>query len=245
MPQLFRTISRREFFNPSLIGIFTNPFFFIKRGIYRGIKANASYMKGIMLDFGCGPKPYECLFSVDKYVGLEFGESSHDHRDSQIDVLYDGRRIPFADVTFDSVLAVEVFEHVLDLEEILRELHRVMKPNGHMLITMPFAWEEHETPHDYRRYTSYGIATLLNKQGFEVIDINKSSNYVETCFQIWSAYASQRILPRNRILKPLLFVLVISPLTLLGIILARLLPKDKALYLNSIIVARKGQFSRT
>jgi len=238
VPQLLRELNRREFFNPSLVGVFTNPYFFIKRGVYAGIRANARYMQGVMLDLGCGSKPYKDLFKVDSYVGLEVEPSGHDHRESQIDVLYDGRRMPFRDRVFDSVLAAEVFEHISDLDEVLAELRRVMKPNAHMIVTMPFGWEEHETPHDYIRFTSYGIAMRLRKQGFQVLQVNKTTNYVETCFQIWNAYVTQHVLPSNNYLRFALIPLIVSPATMLGIILSRLLPDNRALYLNNVVVVR-------
>ena len=238
MPQLLRELNRKEFFNPSLLGVFTNPFFFIKRGVYASVRANACYMKRVMLDLGCGSKPYKDLFKVDSYVGLDVEASGHDHRDSQIDVLYDGRRMPFCDNVFDSVLAAEVFEHISDLDEVIGELRRVMKPSAHMVVTIPFVWEEHETPHDYVRFTSYGIVMQMRKQGLQVVRVDKTTNYVETCFQVWNAYVSQHILPSNNYLRFLLIPLIISPVTILGIVLSRLLPESRALYLNNAIVVR-------
>ena len=47
-----------------------------------------------MLDFGCGQKPYESLFSVEEYVGLDIEVSGHDHTNSKVDTYYDGKNIP-------------------------------------------------------------------------------------------------------------------------------------------------------
>jgi len=52
-------------------------------------------MNGIMLDFGCGSKPYKELFSVDKYIGLDIEKSGHNHKEEPIDFYYDGKTIPF------------------------------------------------------------------------------------------------------------------------------------------------------
>lgn len=51
---------------------------------------------------------------------------------------YDGKKIPFSDNFFDGILCTEVLEHVLDLEIVLREFHRVLKPEGILLISIPF-----------------------------------------------------------------------------------------------------------
>ena len=156
-----REIKRRQKFITSCVSVFINPAFFVRRGLSRGIRRHAGAMKGVMLDFGCGSKPYRELFTVDKYIGLDVVESGHEHVGESIDVFYDGKRIPFEDGFFDSVFSSEVFEHVFNLDEILIELNRVLKSGGTMLITVPFVWEEHEAPYDFARYTSFGIKYLL------------------------------------------------------------------------------------
>ena len=63
-----------------------------------------------MLDFGCGSKPYKNLFKVKEYVGLDTEESGHNHRNEEIDVLYNGKQIPFVDNSFDSLFSSQVFK---------------------------------------------------------------------------------------------------------------------------------------
>ena len=196
-------------------------------------------MKGSMLDFGCGRKPYFDLFNVDEYIGLDIDESGHDHVNESIDVYYDGKVIPFENDRFDSVFTSEVFEHIFNLSGILTELYRVIKPGGKMLITVPFVWDEHEIPYDYARYTSFGCKYLLESHGFKVIKLEKSTNYVETIMQMWTAYLYQHVLPVNPVLRLLLTPFIIAPFTILGIILSMLLPKNDAFYSNNIIVVEK------
>ncbi|NQV02783.1 MAG: class I SAM-dependent methyltransferase [Bacteroidia bacterium] len=234
-----KKIYQKEDFHPSLLSIFINPFYFIRKGLQKGISANAKYMKGLMLDFGCGTKPYKENFNVQEYIGLEIEKSTPNHQHKQIDVFYDGKHIPFDDNYFDSVFSSEVFEHIFNLDEILDELHRVMKPRAHMLVTLPFVWDEHEIPHDFARYTSFGIKHLLEKKGFEIIKFDKTTNYVETVFQMWNAYVSQFIIPSNKYVRLLLTPFAIFPVSLLGIVLSKLLPENKNFYNDNIIVARK------
>lgn len=65
--------------------------------------------------------------------------------------------IPFADDTFDTILAIEVLEHIPEPLEALRECARVLRPNGHLILTVPFMWPVHEdwrAPYyDYTRWT--------------------------------------------------------------------------------------------
>jgi ubiquinone/menaquinone biosynthesis C-methylase UbiE len=80
------------------------------------------------MDFGCGKKPYKEIFGFDEYIGVDIEVSGHDNTQHDIDVFWDGKSLPFADNTFDSILASEVFEHVFELDAVLDELRRVLKP---------------------------------------------------------------------------------------------------------------------
>ena len=174
-----------EFSNPSFIGIFINPFYFIKKGLYDSIKKNSNFIKGDILDIGCGSKPYEKIFKKkEKYIGIDIKDSSHNHKNSKVDIYYDGRNIPFEDNSFESVVCFEVLEHIKNPEFTLTEINRVLKGNGNLLLTMPFAWFEHELPNDYQRYTENGLKNLILKNGFTINNIQKSNSAIEAIMQI-------------------------------------------------------------
>lgn len=229
---------KRELFQPGIIGFFFNPFFIIRRALHQGIKLHAPTLTGKLMDFGCGRKPYRNLFSVAEYIGVDVEESGHEKTNMQVDVYYDGKILPFPDQTFDSVFSAEVFEHIFDLEPVLDELNRVSKPGAHLLITVPFVWEEHEVPYDFGRYSSYGLTYLLEKHGFEILSFTKSTTTVETIFQVWNSYVYIHIL-RIRPVQLLLTPVLISPIAAIGILLAWLLPRSRNLFHNSIVLARK------
>ncbi len=169
------SIYTHQTFNPGFIGIFINPFFFIRRGLVNGIRKYSKQLDGNLLDFGCGSKPYKKFFNVEKYYGVDIIDRGHPHEQEleEIDVYYDGKRLPFKDEAFDSLFSSEVFEHIFNLEDILNELRRVLKKEGRALFTVPFVWDEHEIPYDFGRYSSYGIKHLLEKNGFKVIRFGK------------------------------------------------------------------------
>ena len=186
-----KSIFWKNYFNPRFTGLVSNPFYFSRGALYRNIRSNSKLMKGVMLDFGCGSKPYKELFIVDKYVGLDFDGDGHDHKNEDIDFFYDGQKFPFENSSFDSFFSSQVFEHVANLENILKEIFRVLKPGANLLINVPFVWDEHEIPFDFKRYTSFGIKQTLNEAGFKILDLKKTSNYVNTIFQLWNAYIFQ------------------------------------------------------
>ena len=107
-----------------------------------------------MIDIGCGNKPYKNLFKHCKsYIGLEIESENK----NSADFTYDGKNFPFEDETFDSAVCSEVLEHVFEPNQFLKEVNRVLKKNGLIILTLPFFWDEHEQPYDYARYTSFGL----------------------------------------------------------------------------------------
>jgi SAM-dependent methyltransferase len=229
----------QQSFNPGLLGIFINPFYFIRKGLYNGIRRNAHVLTGKLLDFGCGSKPYKELFRVNEYIGLDIAVSGHSHEKEVIDIYYDGKKIPCENNSFDSVFSSEVFEHVFNLEEVLIEINRVLKPGGKALFAVPFVWDEHEIPYDFGRYSSFGIRHLLEKNGYVVEKIETDTHFVQVVFQLWNLYLHNIVRTKNKYLNLLLYSIFISPFTIIGIITSFLLPKNKGLYHNNIIIAKK------
>lgn len=190
------------------------------------------------MDFGCGRKPYENLFTVKSYTGVDVKLTGHDHRLSKVDVYYDGKTLPFEDDRFDALFCSEVLEHIFDPDDILTEIRRVLKKGSLALITTPFCWNEHESPFDYARYSSFGMRHLLEKNGFRVISISKSGHFTRVSFQIGALYFYE-ILKKYGIAGILLAQLFITPINMLGSLFAAVLPRNNTLYFNNIIIAEK------
>jgi SAM-dependent methyltransferase len=76
--------------------------------------------------------------------------------------------LPFTDGAFDAALCTEVLEHVSDAGAVLREIARVVRPGGRVLVTVPFVYHYHEDPCDLRRYTPPGLRAALEDSGFDV-----------------------------------------------------------------------------
>lgn len=83
----------------------------------------------------------------------------------QVDV---ERPLPFADASVDSVLAFHLFEHVYDLDRVAPECLRMLKPGGRVYLSLPFLYEFHADPWDYRRFTDRAIVRWWSGAGFEV-----------------------------------------------------------------------------
>jgi SAM-dependent methyltransferase len=87
------------------------------------------------------------------------------------DVYGDGHWLPFKDGTFDVILSTDVLEHVREPKQIFAEASRVLRPGGLLIMTAPQTAHLHEEPHDYFRFTKYGLAYLAQATGFSVVEI--------------------------------------------------------------------------
>lgn len=230
---------QEESFQPTMLSLVANPGYICRRGLFLAVKEFSSLISGNVLDFGCGSKPYASLFSgAINYVGVDVKTSGHDHKDSKVDVFYDGRTLPFCDGQFDAVVSFEVFEHVFNLPEILLEIRRVIKDSGYLLVSLPFAWYEHETPYDYARYTSFGITHLLRSSGFEIAETRKTSTFLSAVGQIFVGYLTQ-LNPRSKMLRHIFQFFVIFPITAIFLTMNALLPKSYSYFTNVVVLARK------
>jgi SAM-dependent methyltransferase len=225
-------------FNPNIL----HPFYFLRNGLYKHIEKQGVNFTGNLLDFGCGSKPYKSLFkNVTGYVGVDFDGEGHSHENELIDVLYDGKKLPFSDESFDGIFSSEVFEHVFNLEDILPELFRVLKSGSKILVTCPFAWDLHEKPVDFARYTTFGLFHLFNKNGFENIRIEKAGNYISTLTQLKILYFSTCIRSKYPFFlkSKYIFTFIILIMNLIGLFKLKVFPNGDDLYLSNILIAQK------
>jgi SAM-dependent methyltransferase len=234
----FISLLKKQSFQPSFFSIFFHPFYFIRRDLCRNIRHHSNYLSGNLLDFGCGRKPYKDLFSVNSYTGVDLEKTGHDHRLSLVDVYYDGKTLPFENDRFDSLFCSEVLEHVFNPNEILKEMSRVLKNGAPALITTPFCWNEHEVPFDYARYSIFGMKHLLEKNGFRVKKIVKSGHFSRVYFQLGALYFYE-VFKKYGIAGKLLAQFFITPINLIGSLISFILPRNKSLYFNNIIIAEK------
>lgn len=139
------------------------------------IKDVAGLVSGRLLDIGCGQRPYEDLLShrVTRYIGMERSAGTG----SRPDVLGDAVDLPFAGGSFGAVLATEVMEHLPDPDRFLREVGRVVRPGGVVLLSVPFMEPLHEEPRDFYRFTPYSLRMLIERHGFEPHSISNRGGW--------------------------------------------------------------------
>jgi SAM-dependent methyltransferase len=230
---------RAQQYEPGAAGLLVNPFYFARRGLRGGLGEFLPAMAGEVLDVGCGRKPYRHLTRATRYVGVDI-DTPATRALAAADHYYDGRTLPFADASFDAVLCSQVLEHVFTPAEFLREIHRVLRPGGVLLLATPFVWDEHEQPQDFGRYSSFGLKDLTQRCGFAVEAERKTCADFRVVVQLASGYLYKVTRTNRTTLNVFAQLALIAPVNVAGGLLAWLLPGNPDLYLDNIVLVRKS-----
>ena len=126
------------------------------------------HASGGILDLGAGSGAYRPVLERrgEAYVGVDTQLYN-----GSLDVLADGRQLPFAANAFDTVFCSQVLEHTPEPRRLLEEAYRVLAPGGVLILSVPHLSYVHAAPEDYYRYTNYGLTFLLRQAGFEQIEV--------------------------------------------------------------------------
>jgi SAM-dependent methyltransferase len=134
-------------------------------------------------DVGAGDSPYRELFAHCEYISVDWDQSVH-RGAANADIISSADSITLPDETVDAALLTQVLEHVPSPSAVLAEVGRVLRPDGHVFLTVPFIWELHELPHDYFRYTPASLQLLLEGAGFLDITITPRNDCFTTIAQL-------------------------------------------------------------
>ncbi len=229
----------KQHFEPGPLGWVVAPFYFARNGLHAALVRLLPNLRGEILDVGCGTKPYRALVPANRYVGLDYDTPAR-RAAGFADVFYAGSRFPLRDGEFDGVLCTQVLEHVFTPDAFLNEINRVLRPGGVLVLTVPFIWDEHEQPYDFGRYSSFGLRAVLERTGFEVISLEKTPTDARAVAQIVAGWVYKLVCARGRWVNLATQLLVIAPISFLGILMAIILPRNDDFYLDNVVLARKA-----
>lgn len=150
--------------------------------------------KDKVLDIGCGHKPYAKYFKA-KYIGIDpFPDTDGDIKAAAWD-------IPLPDTSADGIILNQALEHIQKTEATVKEIYRLLKPGGLVIITVPQTMRVHGIPvplkeaplknipisiasvwkEDYYRFTKYGLLYLF--RDFEPITLTETRTTFSTLIQ--------------------------------------------------------------
>jgi len=132
-----------------------------------------------VLDAGAGEGAYARYFSRQRYVGVDLAVGDPEWDYSRLDAIADLAALPFPDGCFQACLNLVTLEHVREPVTVLSEIARVLAPGGRLLLVAPQEWEIHQAPHDYYRFTRYGLAYLIERAGLRALSIEAAGGFFQ------------------------------------------------------------------
>jgi SAM-dependent methyltransferase len=99
----------------------------------------------------------------------------------------DGLALDLPDASFDTVLSIQVLEHVFEPIRMMEELYRVTKPGGHLIVMVPQTANLHHVPHHYQNITRYWLEETARRLGAEMVEYHSMGG-------AWSTIASRLLL---------------------------------------------------
>lgn len=222
-----------------------HPQWFVFKGVKDKNREISKWVFGKVLDIGCADsnlknKLPETVF----YVGLDYYETAMNLYNTTPDIFGDAHALPFLSQSFDSILLLDVLEHLHDPIICIEEVKRVLKPGGIFYLQVPFMYPEHDAPFDYQRWTHNGLRWMVDRHAFEICLLKSLGKPIETAtlfvnialVKTWFNWIRQK--------KPLLIVGILLPfivffLNILGFVIAKFSPEDGMMAHGHTLVLRK------
>jgi SAM-dependent methyltransferase len=147
-----------------------------------------------VLDIGSGGSSYHRFFPNRLTVDID--------PERKPEIVADAAQLPFKDEEFGVVLCTEMLEHVKNPFAVEKEIWRVTKTGGKLILSTRFVFPLHDTPHDYFRFTKYGLREIFKE--WEIIELVGETQNFSSLGALMQRVSFQSKLRFNKISKILL-----------------------------------------
>jgi len=133
------------------------------------------YAAGQVLDIGAADRWIEPhLKHVERYIALDYPATGQDLYGARPCLFGSASQLPLQNDSFDTVILLEVLEHLERPEQALKEIQRVLRPGGTLILSLPFLYPVHDAPFDFQRYTPFGLERELKASGFRIEELENT-----------------------------------------------------------------------
>lgn len=115
------------------------------------------------------------------------------------DLVCEATCVPLESAQVDYVLFSEVLEHLREPEKALREVHRLLRPGGTLVLTVPFLFSVHGDPFDFQRWTPEKLRMELAAAGFTVSRVDAMGGILGVSADLFEMHCHLRFQSEGRL----------------------------------------------
>ena len=180
-----------------------------------------------VLDIGCSDQRIRSFLPKDSsYIGLDYYSTATQWYGTRPTIYGDAHALPFPDNQFESVLLLDVLEHLSTPDICIAEIERVLTEGGNLFLKVPFLYPVHDAPFDFHRWTRFGLIQLAQRHGLQVVSERHIGEPVETAALLTNIAWSKVVLRWVRSGNPLMVLgLLLAPAIVLTNLMGALISK--------------------
>ena len=172
----------------------------------------AGRCSGTVLDIGCSNQQLKGILpSETHYIGLDYWDTAVNMYETRPSVFGDAQRLPFKSLSLDTVVLLEVLEHIPDPNKVFEEIGRVLKSKGKLIMSMPFIYPLHDSPFDFQRFTHNGLQNIAKKHNFDIDELLPVGSSLATASLIMNLGMSYSMLRGVNVKSPFIFFSIFVP----------------------------------
>lgn len=190
------------------------------------------FASGRVIDIGSGEQQARNhLMCECEYISIDYYVTARDWYGTKPDIYANASVLPLMTECADTVLLLDVLEHLPDPESSITEIYRILKPGKGFIIQIPFMYPVHDAPLDFTRWTPYGLKRLMQKTGFVVEEEDIYGSSVETAALFLNLAFCYSLIKLVKSKHPAMIFILLAPIfvplvNISGWLLSLMLPKD-------------------